>query len=95
MARDTPDRSKWPSLAETHASGMTIAGVCSTCRPPRRILVDMPTAIERYGADTKTRDVMDRITCSVCGAKVSVTLTPGGMGAWGRAGRSIASGSGI
>ena len=79
MARGN-DRSKWPSLAETHASGMTIAGICGACSPPRRIMVDMAAAIARLGPDEKTRDVMDRATCSVCGAKVAVTLTPVGMG---------------
>lgn len=84
MARDARDRSKWPSLAETQASGMTIAGICGGCTPARRIHVDMATAIERYGADTKTRDVMDRVTCSECGAKVAVTLTPFRMGPGGK-----------
>ena len=84
MARDTSDRSKWPSLAETQASGLAIAGICGTCRPPRRILVDMAVAIERLGPDEKTRDVMDRVTCSECGAKVAATLTPLRMGPAGK-----------
>ena len=44
----------------------------------------MAVAIDRYGANTKTRDVMDRVTCSACGAKVAVSLTPVGMGPGGK-----------
>ena len=76
MARDNRDRSSWPTMANTHALGMFIAGICGTCQPPRRVAVDMAAAIAKVGGETKTRDVMDRVTCSVCGSKVPVSLAP-------------------
>jgi hypothetical protein len=76
MAVAPHDRSRWPSLLETHEAGMSITGTCGHCVPPRHIEADMASLIERLGAEVKTRDVMKRMTCSVCGTKVFATLVP-------------------
>ena len=71
-----PPRKDWPSLASSKAAKLHIGGICGKCSPPRRIEIDIADLIAKYGPDVKTRDAMDRITCSVCGARVPVTLAP-------------------
>ncbi len=44
----------------------------------------MAAAIARLGPDVKTRDVLDRVTCSACGAKVPASLSPANIGPGGR-----------
>jgi hypothetical protein len=58
------------------AGDVMIAGICGNCNPIRPIKILLGPLIERYGPDVKTRDVMDRITCAACGAKMPVSLVP-------------------
>ena len=51
-----------------------LAGICGTCKPARHVVVPIGPLIERFGADAKTRDVADRITCKECGAKVHLSV---------------------
>jgi hypothetical protein len=51
-----------------------LAGICGTCKPARQVVVPIGPPIERFGADAKTRDVTDRITCKACGAKVYLSV---------------------
>jgi hypothetical protein len=53
---------------------MHIGGYCAHCK--RSLRIEMEPLVERFGPETKTRDVMLRITCKECGKRVSVSLFP-------------------
>jgi hypothetical protein len=70
---------KRPQNTQTIASlwsyGHNLSGLCGACKPPRNIIVDMPTLIERLGPDTLVTTAIRKITCKGCGAQVSVHVS--------------------
>jgi hypothetical protein len=71
-----PPRETWPDLRNTLKAKCMLAGICGTCKPPRHVVVPIGPLIERFGADAKTREVAERITCMACGAKVRLAVVP-------------------
>ena len=71
-----PDRCTWPDLRNTLNAKCMLAGICGTCKPARHVVVPIGPLIERFGADAKTREVVDRITCKACGTRVHLSVVP-------------------
>jgi len=68
------------TIASLAANGLGFSGLCSNCRPPRQIIVEMGELIARCGPDALVRVVIKRITCSKCGKPVDVQVGPGTSG---------------
>jgi hypothetical protein len=68
------DRSSWPTLQDSADAGLFIFGICPVCHEKHE--ADMQALIAKHGPATRTRDVMDRTVCSLCGGKVPVSLVP-------------------
>jgi hypothetical protein len=62
------------TIASLAANGLDFSGLCTTCRPPRLLVVNMSELIRRRGPDALVRNVMKRIICRDCGQPVSVQV---------------------
>lgn len=51
--------------------GHCFVGMCSTCRPPRIVHVDMEELIAIVGAGYSSLKAMKQITCKVCGTNLN------------------------
>jgi hypothetical protein len=62
------------TIASLASYGMTFAAICSNGHAARDVVADMDALISRYGPAAHVRDVMPRITCAACGARVGATI---------------------
>jgi hypothetical protein len=67
------DRSSWPTL-QGSADADFIFGICPVCH--EKYEADMTALIEKHGAATKTRDMMDKAVWSSYGGRAPASLVP-------------------
>lgn len=71
------NESKPATLGSILVSGYDLKGACSNakCRRPVHIeTAALETMAARYGRDAVLYDIMQRVTCKACGAKVDLTV---------------------
>jgi len=62
------------TIGSLHGYGHTFAGLCSTCKPARDVVVSMPELLSRVGPDYLVRHAIRRIVCRECGSRLDLHI---------------------